>query len=172
MFCQFFHGGGQQIAAGAAGDVVEDHRNGGSVGNGGEMLDQTLLGCLIVVGSYHQQGIGTHFAGIFGVVQHMVGVVSADTGNDRNALCHPLHGETDDLLLIFRLNGGIFAGGTHDHDGIDAVFNLEFNKVCQSVIVDAQVCLHRGHNGGSHALENRVLHISFSFVYAEYSFKP
>ncbi len=121
------------------------------------MLVQAVLGGLIIVGGHHQDGIRAYFAGIFGIVQHMVGIVGAGAGDDGDPLCDLFHGEADDLLLVGIFNGGIFAGGAYDHDGIDAVFNLEFNKPTQGIKINA-VPGHGGDNGSSHAGKDGVFH--------------
>ena len=156
------NGLGLQVAAGAAGDVVQDHGHGGSVGNGGEVLVKAVLSGLVVVGGHHQNGVRAHFAGGLGVGKNVLGVVGAGAGDDGNPLCHLLYGVGDDLLLIFRLDGGVLAGGAHDHQGVDAVFNLEFDEATQGFVVNGAVRGHGGDNGGSHTGENCVLHILIS----------
>ena len=80
------------------------------------------------------------------------------TGNNGNPLGDPVHGVADDLLLVGIFNGGIFAGGTHDHDGVDAALDLEVNKTAQGIKIDA-VTGHGGYDGCGHSFENRLFHV-------------
>ena len=162
MLRQFRHGFGQQIAAGAAGHIVENHRHGGRVGNGGEMGNQTVLGGLVVIGGHHQNRVGARRTGGLGVGDDVGGVVGAGSGNDGNPSGHPFHGVADHFCLILRLNGGVFAGGSHDHQGVDAAFDLPVDKPAHGLVVNA-AGVHRGHHGSRHTTKNGFLHVSFSF---------
>ena len=158
MLGKLRHGLGQQIAAGAAGHIVENDGQGAFVCHGGEMGDKTVLGGLIVVGSDHQNGVRPHLTGVAGVVQNVLGVVGAGAGNDGNPSGRLLYGVGDDLFLILRLNGGVLAGGAHDHQAVDAGADLEFHKAAQSLIVDGTVGVHGGDDGSGHTGKNRVFH--------------
>ena len=158
MLGKLGNGLGQQVAAGAAGHVVENHGHGGGIGDGGKVLNKAVLGGLVVVGGHNENGVRTHLAGVFGVVQHVLGVIGAGAGDDGDTLSDLLHGVGDDLFLVFRFDGGVLAGGAHDHQRIDAVFNLEFDEAAQGFVVNGAVGDHGSDNGGSHAGENGVLH--------------
>ena len=125
------------------------------------MGNQALLGGLVVVGGHHQHGIGSHFAGGLGVVDDMLGIVGAGAGNDGNTACNGFYHEADNLFLFLILNGGVFAGGTHNHQSVDSVFNLEFDEAAEGFVVNGAVNVHGGNQCGSHAGKNGVLHISF-----------
>ena len=157
MLGKLGHSLGQQIAAGTAGHVVQDDRHGRSIRHGGKVGNQAVLGGLVIVRSHHQHSVGTHFAGVAGVLQHMLGIVGAGAGNHRNPARNLLYRIADDLLLILRLNGSIFAGGSHHHNGIDAIFNLELQEASQGIIVNAGFG-HGGNNGSGHSGKDGVLH--------------
>ena len=157
MFGNLGQGLGQQIAAGTTRHIVHNHRHGRSVRNSSKVGNQAVLGGLVVVRGHHQHGIRPHFAGVAGIVQHMLGIVGTGAGNHRNPARHLLYRIADDFLLILRLNGGIFAGGAHHHNGIDAAFDLEFQESSQSIIVNAGFG-HGGDNGSGHSGKDGVLH--------------
>ena len=93
----------------------------------------------------------------------MLGVVGAGTGDDGDPACHLLDGEFDNLLLLFKFDGDVFAGGTHNHDGVDSVFNLEIQEAVQSLVVDG-VSGHGGDNGGSHAGKDGFFHSNLLYL--------
>ena len=161
MLRQPGQGPGQQIHTGAPRNIVDDHRHRGGVGHRGKMPEQAVLGGLVVIRRHHQHGVGPGRAGVAGIGQDMLGVVGAGTGDDGDPARHLFHGIADDPGLVLRLDGGVLAGGTHDHQSVDAAFHLEFDEPSQGFIVDA-VGGHGGDNGGSHAGKDGVLHFFLS----------
>ena len=165
MLCQLLNGGGQQVAAGAGGDVIENDGLVHIVCNGAEVGQQAAVQGLIVVivGSDHQQGICANPAGGLAVFQCVEGVVGAGACNHRDAAIHPLHGETDDFVALGGGQGCALAGGAYGDQGVDAAFQLKVNQPPQGFIVHAG----RGHRGcqrSGNTLKNGVVfHNIFSF---------
>ena len=54
---------GLDVAAGPAGDVVDDQRQVGRRGDGGEVVEEARLGGLVVVGAHLQRGVGAQLGG-------------------------------------------------------------------------------------------------------------
>ena len=94
-------------------------------------------------------------------MQHVVGIVGAGAGDDGDTLRHLFHGVADHCSLVLRLDGGILAGGAHDHDAIDAIFDLELDETAQGLIVDTGLG-HGGNDRRGHAGENSLFHFCFS----------
>ena len=175
MVSQDGTGLGRQVAAGAAGDVVHDDGLGGVVRDPLIVLDQAVLGGLVVVGSHHQDGIGAVVTGGLGEVQHMLGVVGAGTGHHGDTACGALDGEADDLLALGGGQGGALAGGAHGNQSGNAVLDLEVDEPCQIVIVHAGGG-HGRDQGSTDALEDGLVglgHVIFlPFFSVKWNFLP
>ena len=158
MICQFCDRGGKEIAAGAAGDIVQDDRNRGCICYGGKVGNQTVLGGLVVIRCDNQQGVSAGLAGVADVLQHMERVVGAGAGNYGNPTCDAVDGEADDVFLLGVFQCGAFAGSADGHDGVDAGINLKINQTAQCVIIDREIIVHRGDDCGSSAFKYGTFH--------------
>ena len=173
MVSQNGAGLGSQVAAGTAGDVVHDDGLGGVVRNALVVLDEAVLGGLVVVGGDHQDGIRAVVTGGLGEVQHMLGVVGAGAGDDGDPACGLLHGEADDLLALGGGEGGTLTGGAHGDQRGNAVVDLEIDQTAQVFIVHASGG-HGGDQGGTDALEDGLVglchNIFLPFFSVEWNF--
>ena len=115
---------GQDVAAGAAGDVVQDAGQRNGVRNRGKMRDQPGLAGLVVVRRHQQQRVGAHLLGMPAQLDGIRRVVRAGPGDDRHAAGRVLHRKADALGVLLVRQRGRFAGRAADDDGVDAVFDL------------------------------------------------
>ncbi len=72
---------GRQVAAGAAGHVVEHHRHAHRVGDGAEVRQQAVLLGLVVVGRDDEHGVGAGLLAALRQLRRLVGVVGAGAGD-------------------------------------------------------------------------------------------
>ena len=152
------------IAAGAAGHIVEDQGLGRSIRNGGKALNQAALGGLVVVRGNHQQAIVVQLAGILGHGDGVGGIVRAGAGDGGHPAGDALDGVAQNFLMLRVVEGRSFAGGAGDHKGINALLDLPIDELAKSFIVYTRSS-GRGDQRGSGALKNRILShniISFS----------
>ena len=122
MVSQHIQGVRQEVAAGTAGNIVNDQGLGSYIRNGGIVGDETFLGGLVVVGRHCQQTVGAVVAGALGEVDDMLGVVGAYAGHHGDTAIHPTDGEADHFLAFFGGEGGTLAGGAYGNQGVDTVF--------------------------------------------------
>ena len=152
------NGSRQQIAAGTGRHIIEDHRLFGSIGDLGIMGDQAILSSLVIIGSYHQQGISAIVTSTLGIIQNMQGVVGAHTGDHRHTAIDPLNSKANHRLALLRSQCGTFTGGTYCHQCVNAGFQLKINKTSHGVVVYCTCRSHRGYQGGSHTLKDNIFH--------------
>ena len=81
----------------AAGNRVEDHREGGGIGHGGKMRNQSLLGRLVVVGRHMEESVRPQAGRQLGPGHRVGGVVAARPGNDRDPVVYLLYHKGDHL---------------------------------------------------------------------------
>lgn len=149
--------------AGAGRDVIEDHRLGAGVGDGVVHRHQTALGGLVVVGGHDQNGIGTVGAGALGQLHGVVGLVGAGAGDDRHPAVDPLAGVGDGAAVLGVGQGGAFAGGAADDQGVDPLGDLPVDQGPEAVKINA-FGGGGGDKGGSNASENRILVLHGKFL--------
>ena len=94
------HGFGEEIAGGAAGDVIQEVRHRHGVGDGLEVGIEAALRRFVVIGDDLQGGGATGVIGGKREVNRLAGGVAARTGNHRQAPGDFFHGETDDGLVF------------------------------------------------------------------------
>ena len=93
-------GCGRDGAAGTGGHVVCNDGLVGSVCNGVEHLDKTLLGCFVVVGGNDQHRIRAHLGGKASQIASVGGVITARACNDGHAVRRALNGIANDLAVL------------------------------------------------------------------------
>ena len=118
------------------------------------MLDQPLLGALVIIWGHHENAIGAGVSGILSVSQGGLGVVAANSHDDLHAPLGEVDGLADSLILLTLGLGGGLAGGAADHNGGGAVLILEVDILFQPFKIHALLG-EGGDNGGAGAFENR-----------------
>ena len=146
------YGLGEHIAAGTAGDVVEDAGLVDGIGHGYRAGDHALLGGLVVVGSHQQHGIRAHGGGVAGELHRVGGIVGACARDDGNAVIDPLHAVLDGGAMLVVGEGRALARGANGHDGVDALLDLPVDHGAVAVKVDA-IGGQGGDDGGGGAGE-------------------
>ena len=101
-------------------DVVEQHRQLGRVGDGGEMCDQPALRRLRVVRRDHQQTVRTFGRAGLGQPDAVCGVVGARAGDDAGPVAHRLEHGAQQLELLVVGGGRRLAGGSGDDQAVAA----------------------------------------------------
>ena len=71
---------------------------------------------------------------------------------------HGIHRELDGRQLLLIDEGGAFAGGAADYNGVGAAGNLILQNLPQHLKVDAAVLVHGCNDGHTRTCKNRLLH--------------
>ena len=118
------------------------------------MLEQTLLGGLVVIGHHLQLAIGAHVFGTPGQFDGLGCRVGPTTGHDGDAPLGLLDADPDDVQMLLHADGGGFAGGADRHNAIGALVHMPIHQTAQTWVVDGAVLKHgggQGHNAASDA---------------------
>ena len=94
------------IGHGAAGNVVQHQRQINRLGDGLEMLEQTFLGGLVVIGHDLQLAIGTHIFGTAGQFDGLGCRVGAAARHDGDSPFGLLYAHPDDLQVFLHADRG------------------------------------------------------------------
>ena len=151
------HGGGQHVAAGAAGHVIQDDGHGHFGTDGLEVLVQAFLRGLVVIGGDVQGGVRPDIFGELGQRDGFAGVVGARAGDDGNAFVDLLDADADSGFMLVVGHRGGFAGGAAGHEAVDALFDLPFDEFTVSFLIDLAV-LERRHQCGESSVETSGSH--------------
>ena len=142
----------------AAGNRIEDHREGGGVGYGGKMRNQSLLGRLVVVGRHMEESVRPQAGRQLGPGHRVGGVVAARPGNDRNPMVYLLYHKGDHLGVFLLGEGRGFAGGAAGDDRINTALDQFVQKPVQGGEVYREIRMHGGDNGGGSAGKDWLFH--------------
>ena len=83
------------------------------------------------------------------------GVVRTNTGNNlRTRTDGVLHNLEDALVLVIG-HGGVFTGGTADHQAVVALLHKVVRQVCDLLFINGTVLGEGGHHCGQEATEDR-----------------
>ena len=133
---------------GARRDVVEQHRQRGGVGDGGEVRDQPGLRRPRVVRRHHQQSVRALGGARLGQLDAVRGVVGARAGDDAGPVAHRLqHGPQQGELL--GVGGGRrLAGGARYHQAVAAGVDQVVRQAGRGRDVQGAVGSERRHHRG------------------------
>ena len=137
-----------------AGYVIEDHGDLHPICHISKMLDQALLGGLVVVRRNHQDGVGANRPGVFRFSEGREGVVPAHAHDHLHFALAGVHRIAHQLIVLVLTQRGVFAGGAANHDGSGPAGQLKVQLLLQLIVVYALLAKGR-HNGGTGALKYR-----------------
>ena len=157
MLGQFRIGLRLDVDSGAGGDVVEDDGNVHGIRNDLVVPQQTLLGCLVVVGGDDQQTVHAEALRSQGVFPGYLSIVGAGTGDHRHAPRHPVHAIGDGLHALLLGHGGRLSGGAADDDGIGATADLPVDEMPKGGEVYRPAAKGR-YNGHTRTCKENILH--------------
>ncbi len=113
----------------AARHRIEDDRQRGGLGHGGEVLEQPLLGRLVVVGHDRQHRVGADLLGEAGRASTASSVelepAPAMTGTRSSATSTA---DLDDAAVLVVGHGRALAGGADGHQAVRALFDLPVRR--------------------------------------------
>ena len=133
---------------GAAGNVIQDHRNVDPVRNVCKMLIQTALRGLVVVRSDHQYTVGAEMLGALCFFQSRLRIVAADSGNDLHASVVVLAGKINKLLVLVSAHRCVFTRGAAHYERIRSVIVLKVHQFAETLKVDTALA-KRCDDGGA-----------------------
>jgi hypothetical protein len=84
-------------------DVVDDDRQLGRLGDGGEVQIEPALRRLVIIRRHHQHGVGAGLLGMLGKAHRFIGVVGACAGDNRHPALRRLDaGLHNPMMLVMR----------------------------------------------------------------------
>ncbi len=149
------HGGGQDVRAGAPGNVVDEQRQLRGARHRRVVLDDALLGGLVVVGRDQQRPVGAGALGVSGELDGRRRVVGAGARHHRHAPAHGLHRDLDHGLVLGVRERGRLAGGAAGHEPVHTGFDLALDEIAQRLLVDVAVA-----EGGDECGQDSLEHLS------------
>ena len=148
------HGFGGQVDRRAAGDVVDEQGQVGSVVDRLEVGIQPLLGGFVVIGRDHHDTVGAGLFGVLGERHRFGGRIRSGAGDHRHPACRRLDAQGPRPGCALREDrGGRFAGGPARHQAVGALAHLPFDECLKRRFVHGAV-LERGDEGGDRSLEH------------------
>ena len=162
---QCLHGLGQQLVAGAGGDVVQDDGQVHGLCHGHIVVVQLLLGGQCEAGGDDGQGICAH---LLGAPAHADGLGGGDAAgacvNGDAALDLVDDGSQDLFLLLKRESVSLAVGAQREH-AVDAACQQTLDLLTQSLVVDGLlvIVVHGGNYRRDNAFDVAGLHNVFSF---------
>ena len=139
--------GGLDAYAGAAGHVVEYHRHLDAVRDIGEVLDEALLGALIIVRCDHEDAVRTTHLGVLGLLEDVLGIVAADAADGLHLAGAHLNGELNQTVVLLLGVGRVLARGAADEDRGGAALVLEVEELLIFFVIDAIFEVWRDYGG-------------------------
>ena len=156
MLRQLLHGGRLNVHAGAGRYVVQDGRQPDLIHHIQEVGNQAGLRGLVVIGGHQQQRIRAQVTGGGGQPERMGGVVGTGAGNHRHTARSGLYGGADGGNMLLVGEGGGFARGAADDNGVGAALNLLIHQTGEQGVIHRAVGLHRGDDGHTGTGENSL----------------
>ena len=145
--CQTQGGVVAHVAAGAAGHVVEDHRQFDGFGNGLEVLVEPFLRGFVVVGDDGEMGGCADFGGETGQLDGFCCRVGSRAGDDRYTSGGLFDGCPDQQAVFSDVDRGRFTGGSDHDERVGTFGDMPFDVVLQAWQVEAAILVHGRGNG-------------------------
>ncbi len=130
------HGVGLHVDGRPALDVVGEDGEADRLRHGPEVLVETLLGWLVVVGIDDERPVGSGPFRVAGEVDGLRRGVGAGTGDDGKAVARRLHHDLHHALVLVVAERGRLAGGTARNEAVRAVRGMELHELPELRFVD------------------------------------
>ena len=124
--------------------------------NGFEMLIETFLRRLVVIGRDHQGRVGASLLGIAGQGNGFFGGVGAGAGDHRNPAVGGLQAHVDHSPVFVMAEGRRFPGGAARHQAVGSLVDLPVDQAEEGILVDRLV-LKRGDQGDQRSRKHAKL---------------
>ncbi len=144
---------GQNIAACAAGHIVQQDGSFHRVRHLLEMGVQAVLGGFVVVRGYQQKAIHAVPFRLLGQIDGGIRAVGTGTCDHGNPALYHLHTVPDHIQMFLMAHGGCLSRSPADDDGIRALSDLELHQFRKFLVIHASVPMHGGHNRHSRSSE-------------------
>ena len=129
-------GFGQDVRAGAAGNVVKDDGQVAGLGDGGEVAVVAFLGRLVVIRPDHEGAVGPGLLGEARQADRLAGAVGAGAGHDLDAAARLLDHGGDDALVLLVVERRRFAGGADRGQAVGALLDVPVDQPAQGREID------------------------------------
>ncbi len=133
-----------QVGDGAAGHVVQDHRQVDRLGDLAEVPVLPFLRRLVVVRDDREAGGGAVLLRRLGELDRLGGRVAAGAGDDRDAAARMLDRNADQLLVLVEVDRRRFARGADHDDAVGALLHVPVDQLAKARQVEPAVFQHRG----------------------------
>ena len=113
---------------GAGGDIVDDHRAGGCLGNGAVVEQDPAVGCLVVIGGDRKKRVGTGVTADLCQPDRAGGAVGATAGEQGDPTADDFMRGADQLAVLVEIESGALSGCARDQYCGGAGGDLPFNQ--------------------------------------------
>ena len=139
MLAEFRVGLGLDVAARSGRNIVENNRQIDSIGDHVEMLDQTCLRGLVIIGRHGQQRVRAGSLRRLGKHDGGFGVVAAGAGNNGDPAVDFLSDKGKHIAVLLLGQRRRLAGGTAGDDRVGAVGDMKLKQLLQYLKIDCTV---------------------------------
>ena len=154
MLRQFDYRAGFDIDAGSALYRIQDNRNIYAVSDGVVVLNQSLLGCFVIVWSDLQQRVSARFFSFYRQVDAVFCIVAARAGDYRDAAFDFVHTVRYDFDLFFVCHSGGFSRGSAGDDRVRTFRDLPFDEFSVIIEIYGSVFIKRCDDSDTGSSEN------------------
>ena len=141
----------------AAGDVVDQDRQAGALGDRAEMRVEAVLGRLVVIRRDDQQAVRAVLLGLTRERDRLRGRVRARASDHRAAATRLLDAPAHDIVMLVMAHRRTLARGADGHEPVRSFGDLPVDQAAERALVELAVA-HRRHKRGDGAVEHRSGH--------------
>ena len=149
---------GGDVYAGAAGHVIQNHRQRRCLGDFAEVLIETLLRGLVVERSDRENRAVAREVLRREVVDHSPGAVAADAEHERDAAGDAVDDEIAHRGAFFGVERGCLAGGAQHDDVIRAACKQVIHNSFECIEIDVAFVVERCHQRDTESSEVYMVH--------------
>ena len=137
--------GNGHLIAGEPGVVVDHHADIQSGTDITEMLHDSLLMGIEVVGQDHHHTVGAAVLSVLAHLDGVQGVIAAGTADQRHLTVQEGGHVADDLTLLLHVHGDVLASAAADGDGLSTVVQQPGQVLLHALLVVGLVSVPDGH---------------------------
>ena len=145
---------GQDVGSRSGRNVVKNAGDIDRAGDRREVLEQSVLCRLVVIGCNEKAAVSAELLSFFGHHDRVGGIVGSRSGNDRDPARCLLNRVPDRLQMLVVFKRRRLAGRSADNDRICVAGDLVLDQRAQHLIIDLSVVFHGRYNSDTRAFEN------------------
>src|SRR5712692_5721975 len=137
--------------------AIDHHREGHGRGDSLEVLVETFLGRLVVIGRDREDAVHAHVLELFGQLDHLRRVVPTGAGQDRHTPLGLRQRNLDHPQVLGAREGGVLARGAAGHEEVDSRLDLAPHEAAQRLFVEREILPEWSNQRGSASPEHSRL---------------